>query len=534
MLRRQLAVIAVSSSGKSFRALAAYLAAGRTGEERDRVAWSTARNLPTNDPELAARFMRATAAQSAKVEKPVYHVVLSFDPTDVPDRATMERVADKVLDRLGLADHQTIIVAHRDRTHAHVHLLVNRVHPELGRAWERWKDQPLIQQVLREEESALGLRQVESSLTLQLDGTDRARSALGSRPHNVPAERLPQLPNRERESSRALNEIADGLEKYERASNLKEEVRTTRSELDAAQARVSRLELTHTRAQAAFEQFNSSLAAVYHDSESAGKAFTKLARQGGIAEAVRTMNERPERFGLLRTTERRVLGLRTVESDQDARRHTPAAARAGQDAMACEREMWTAASEARIRRLDEVFADRLRSVFVDEKAAAAAFTQLAARDGADAATNTLRTSPRELAELRPGVHNEPNVGQSLLDRAAAAGTETVRSRAEFASQVSQQISPSESRPKDLAVAELAVTRERVAGLLDRERTARESLTRMPRRVDLEHRIAHAADRLLPRELRKLKTMITAPRLALLSTIKSTVRDALLARDERSA
>lgn len=79
-------MIAVSSSGKSFRALANYLAAGRTGEERDRVAWSVARNLPTNDPELAATFMRATAAQSAKVEKPVYHVVLSFDPADMPDR----------------------------------------------------------------------------------------------------------------------------------------------------------------------------------------------------------------------------------------------------------------------------------------------------------------------------------------------------------------------------------------------------------------------------------------------------------------
>ena len=213
--RRTLAVIAVSSSGKSFRALAAYLAAGRTGEERDRVAWSVARNLPTNDPELGATFMRATAAQSAKVEKPVYHVVLSFDPTDVPDRATMERVADKVLDRLGLAEHQTIIVAHRDRTHAHVHLLVNRVRPELGRAWERWKDQPLIQQVLREEEGALGLRRVESSLTLEIDGNDRATSALGSRPHDVHAECRPQLSNRDRESSRAMKEIADALENHE-------------------------------------------------------------------------------------------------------------------------------------------------------------------------------------------------------------------------------------------------------------------------------------------------------------------------------
>ena len=187
-----------------------------------------------------------------------------------------------------------------------------------------------------------------------------------------------------------------------------------------------------------------------------------------------------------------------------------------------------------MRRLDEAFADRLRSVFVDEKAAAAAFTRLTTRDGIDASTNTLRTAPGELAELRPDVQNEPNARQSLLDRAAAAGTETVRSRAELATQVAERPSSSESRPRDLAVEELTATRERVAGLVERERAARESLARLPRRVDLEHSIARAADRLLPRELRKLKTMITAPRLALLATIRSTVRDALLARDDRSA
>lgn len=157
-------MIAVSSSGKSFRALAWYLSNGRSGEEQDRVAWAVGRNLPTNDPELAATFMRATASRSDRVEKPVYHLALSFDPGDSVDREAMEGVAARVLDRLGLAEHQAVIVAHRDRGHAHVHVLVNRVHPETGKAWERWQDRPVIQEVLREEERALGLRQVAPSL----------------------------------------------------------------------------------------------------------------------------------------------------------------------------------------------------------------------------------------------------------------------------------------------------------------------------------------------------------------------------------
>src|SRR5438105_4929856 len=157
-------MIAVSSSGRTFGAIARYLALGRSGEATDRVAWASARNLPTNDPELAGRFMRATAAQSLTIEKPVYHLAIAFDPRDPVDRAAMERVADRILVRLGLAEHETIIVAHRDREHPHMHLLVNRVHPTTGKAWDRWQDRPAIQQLLREEEDLLGLRRVPRRL----------------------------------------------------------------------------------------------------------------------------------------------------------------------------------------------------------------------------------------------------------------------------------------------------------------------------------------------------------------------------------
>lgn len=157
-------MIAVTSSGRSFRALATYLRRGRSGEEWDRVAWSGARNLPTDDPELAATLMRATAEQNTRVTLPVYHLAISFDPHDVVTRAQMEQVADAVLQRLGLAEHQAVLVAHQDREHAHVHLLVNRVHPETGKAWERWKDRPIIERVLREQEQALGLRAVNGRL----------------------------------------------------------------------------------------------------------------------------------------------------------------------------------------------------------------------------------------------------------------------------------------------------------------------------------------------------------------------------------
>lgn len=137
-----------------------YLEYGRSGHEHDRVDWTASRNLCTDDPEVAGRIMEATACQSLRVQKPVYHISVAFDPTDTVDQERMELVADRVLDALGLQEHQALFVAHRDREHAHLHMVVNRVHPETGIAWDRWQDYPKIERTLRGLEHELGLREV--------------------------------------------------------------------------------------------------------------------------------------------------------------------------------------------------------------------------------------------------------------------------------------------------------------------------------------------------------------------------------------
>jgi relaxase-like protein len=72
-------VIATTSSGRRFGVLASYLMQGRDGADPERVAWTAGRNLGTDDPELAAALMQATANGNARVEVPVYHLTISFD-----------------------------------------------------------------------------------------------------------------------------------------------------------------------------------------------------------------------------------------------------------------------------------------------------------------------------------------------------------------------------------------------------------------------------------------------------------------------
>ena len=118
-----------------------------TTGERSRVAWTETVNLATDDARVAARQMAATVtyanelkalagvrAGGRRLEKPVTHYSLSWGPGEKPPEATMVNAARASLRALGLEDHQAVLVAHRDGTTPHVHVVANRVSTEDGRA----------------------------------------------------------------------------------------------------------------------------------------------------------------------------------------------------------------------------------------------------------------------------------------------------------------------------------------------------------------------------------------------------------------
>lgn len=252
-------MIAVSSKSRSFESLGKYLVTAKDGDELDRVAWSASRNLPTDDPELAARIMRATAAQNVRVGQPVYHLTISFDPGDPVDRATMERIADRVITTLGLQEHQVVIVAHADRDHPHMHLLINRVHPETGKVWSQWQDYNAIQRVLRDEEKALGFREVPGRLGDQL--------AL-----DFPGDQLNGDAGRP-----SLKELADELAKYERAIESGPGRYSADMEVAAAQAKLAQFDAAIEHARVTREALSKTLASVYRDPAAALKLFEEAA-----------------------------------------------------------------------------------------------------------------------------------------------------------------------------------------------------------------------------------------------------------------
>jgi hypothetical protein len=135
-----------STSGKGFRQLARYIR-GRSADPR--ATWFLAANLPgvttANDVELACRLVEAVQAQNTRAGKDrTYHLVVSLHAEDRSlDRKELRHVVENLVDVLGFSEHQYIAARHSDKDHEHIHVAINKIHPESFRihssAWDHQK-----------------------------------------------------------------------------------------------------------------------------------------------------------------------------------------------------------------------------------------------------------------------------------------------------------------------------------------------------------------------------------------------------------
>lgn len=131
----------VAPLSNDFHALARYLVRGKSGDpDPRRVAWIKTQNLPTEDPALAATYMAATAQTSRRTKNAAYHLMIAWEERESPSPELMQTVARRSLELAGLDEHQALIMGHGDKPHRHLHILLNRVHPQTGRAWKTAHD----------------------------------------------------------------------------------------------------------------------------------------------------------------------------------------------------------------------------------------------------------------------------------------------------------------------------------------------------------------------------------------------------------
>jgi hypothetical protein len=84
--------------------------------------------------DTAAGEMQGVASLNDRCKDAVCHYELSWPPGERPTRPQWTDSALQTLKALGYEDHQHMIVAHDDKKHFHIHIMVNKVHPETYKA----------------------------------------------------------------------------------------------------------------------------------------------------------------------------------------------------------------------------------------------------------------------------------------------------------------------------------------------------------------------------------------------------------------
>ena len=157
----------VSKGGRSFAGAWKYYAHDRRtpeqaeeGEQvrtRERVGFVHTENLcGIEDDRAAIGLMVMTAEQSSRCEKPVYAFSLAWHPEEQPSKEEMIKAGQDALKALKMEEHQALFISHTETAHPHVHIIVNRVHPETGKAINLYKDQEKLQAWARQYEKERG------------------------------------------------------------------------------------------------------------------------------------------------------------------------------------------------------------------------------------------------------------------------------------------------------------------------------------------------------------------------------------------
>jgi hypothetical protein len=112
----------VISPGKSFPGLCRYLFQNRSSAEV--ILSSGVREY--DHVKMAADFT-VQASQNPKLKSPVLHIILSWPPGETASSEFMATLAKEYMENLRIQDTQFAVVRHDDRSHQHLHLVINRV-----------------------------------------------------------------------------------------------------------------------------------------------------------------------------------------------------------------------------------------------------------------------------------------------------------------------------------------------------------------------------------------------------------------------
>lgn len=112
-----------------------------TAHEGAKVGGVRVTNCAADEPAAATLEILATQALNKRSRgDKTYHLVVSFPPGERPPLEVLHAIEDRLCEAIGLSDHQRLSAVHTDTAHLHMHIAINKVHPQTFRMVEPYYD----------------------------------------------------------------------------------------------------------------------------------------------------------------------------------------------------------------------------------------------------------------------------------------------------------------------------------------------------------------------------------------------------------
>ena len=98
--------------------------------ENEKCVYAGSLGFLTGSPQSQKAEMLALSQEAVRSKDTVNHYVISWQEGEQPSHQQIDEAVNLFLDELGLNGHQTVYSLHADTDNLHLHLVINRVHPE--------------------------------------------------------------------------------------------------------------------------------------------------------------------------------------------------------------------------------------------------------------------------------------------------------------------------------------------------------------------------------------------------------------------
>lgn len=147
-----------------------------TQDKQERLGQVLVLNCQNRDPEKALLEMEALQKTKVNVKgDKTLHLIVGFHAKDraLLNEKTIEASARKIIQELGYAGHQCLVVQHNDTDSPHFHIVLNKINPESRKMVEHWQAYKVLANVATQLETQFGFTKANHGIK-QTAGASRA------------------------------------------------------------------------------------------------------------------------------------------------------------------------------------------------------------------------------------------------------------------------------------------------------------------------------------------------------------------------